>query len=163
MAMRNSEGIDWFDPSVQVKLRLTADEDVLKARQRDPATWQTERGGRQALVLRENSREYKFYPGEELVVPATVAAGLIKSSVVTVGTHPLTDPYEPALDIISKWTLGQKEPSEKQKAICPECNDEFATAKLLAGHIMSEHSDELLITTPNMDAHLKGKKVPVNA
>jgi hypothetical protein len=160
--LANAEGIDWYDSGVQVKLRLTSDPEILKARKRDLASWQTEKGGRNCLVLRDNTKEFRFYPGEELTVPAPIARGLISNSVCTVGDSPQFDPYRSSLDIVSHWVIGQKEPGN-HKAVCPDCGDEFVTAKLLAGHIMSEHSDEPPASTPNMDAHLKGKKVPVNS
>lgn len=136
----NGNGIDWFDGAVQVKLRLTENPDVLQARKRDKTTWQV-KNGRGELVLRNDSREYRFAPGVEMNVPAPVAAGLIHASTATVGDQPLTDDYSPALEIVSHWNLGQPEPGRNQRPQCPVCPEQFDTAHLLAAHIIDEHAE----------------------
>lgn len=144
MAVKNSEGINWNDPSTQVKLILTSDPEILKARRADKLSWQKEKDGREALVLRFNSREYRFRKGEALAVSAPAAYGLITSSITVADENKISGEFVAALEIVSNWTLSDREPI-KAGTECPECGQVCDNARKLAKHIMDEHSEEPVV------------------
>jgi hypothetical protein len=125
--------------SVQIKLKLTSDPEILAALEKR-RRFSKNHAGDKVLVLQFDSFPFEFKPGRVLTLDGSIAQSLRRESRVIIGDD-LTGPMKYALDVAGKVDMGRGQ-EEADANACTYCHRSFPTASKLGWHLMHEHKEE---------------------
>ena len=98
--------------------------------------WKNDSKGKY-IGVQFDGHEFMFRDGEIIVVGATIARALIRSSRIIVGDQ-LTGAIVPFLEVVETYALGQASPSDRPATACPICGEDQKTFPALARHLGKE-------------------------
>jgi|SRR5208282_4297453 len=104
--------------------------------------WKNDHEGKYASAMFDG-QDFKFRPGQELVLPITIARHLRRMSAVCVGSDKLNGPLMPFLEITETFDATRPKPVviERTPTTCQICGTDQETFPALMRHQMKEHAD----------------------
>jgi hypothetical protein len=100
------------------------------------------------VAVQYNSQTFKFFVGETMVLPESVAKALRRSSAILVGEDKLNGPIIPFLEVKETMEMAIANTSIHSATTCPVCHEEQKSLPALARHLMTHPEAQEADTAP---------------